>query len=571
MAVKIKVGDKSFPNQTSFTVSESSTPIDITDTSGGVGQVSFGTIARPGWRSLRKKLLSLVDPSQGKIQGIVSGLENADGALTITADARTIQMTARRQAQPFVGTLGNAIRYYLSLVGITSAMVIDDTLENVPVTIAGFEDEIYLFIAKKLCPAMKMEMSLVSNNIVFRPYRGRTAVNYRNASVTESISEGDVAQAIEITQYASTVRNNALVYPVGGWNEDVEIFQVDAGATVVYEDVPVSASLTSVQQPVPVLRVDRYFNSSSVYAVAGNDGLPITPEQWTAQGGSLKVEINEDTRSLKITIKGASLEQYAPYQIAMSSGSSNNYSSLRLVGSGIFLEETVVSLPTGLTEDEAPTEVGAQVYNEAIQTLEQLFDLGIWSMARWKGPRKALSVNTSGINRIGETGSYQYPLVSEFNQANAGKTIAQFNQEWAGKSIADFNAYWASTVADTFANQAFGNVAGARVVHEDEIYRIRSASIGANVSYSADPDTTVGDFDIAWTGYSIEEFNAFWDGLTIADFNVRPLGSTGERREVFHLTPSGTGAYLPDGLPATGDGAYLPGRLTSNGSGAYYP
>src|SRR5690606_21024222 len=133
------------------------------------------------------------------------------------------------------------------------------------------------------------------------------------------------------------------------------------------------ASLVSVDQPVCVLSVDRNYGASSVYTVSGNDGLIIPPAQWEADGGSLTVEINPDTKSLTVTVVGGRSEEYAPYSIAMASGTSDNYSSLRLIGTGVFQTEHTMTLPACQDADLAPDEVGKVVENEFFASQDQLY------------------------------------------------------------------------------------------------------------------------------------------------------------------------------------------------------
>lgn len=526
MALRLSILGQVLRNISSYSVSEDSTPLDISDSSGGYGQVTLTVASRPGWRSWRKKLVDFEDTTQGTTQAIVTTVseDHTTGMVSVSADSRVSAMAAVRTAQPYVGTLGGALRYYLSLVGITSQVVIDSVLEDRAVTFQGWEGEVYFYLTKKLAPALGFEVSLVSDNIVFRLPRGRKAVTYRDSGLSESLDAGDTAQNVIVHYYENTAKNNALVYPTGGWNEDVEVYIVEAGATLVVEDVPLGVSVSRIVQPVCVMNVERGYEATSVYAVAGNDGLPITPEQWAAGGGSLKVEINPDTKSLKLTVVASNLTEYAPYRIAMSAGDSDYYSSLRIVGDGVFFTDKSIIMPTGLSSDDAPTETGAEIENEYIGSIAEAFDAGIRPVGRYSGFSHSISVASSGINRVDDNGNYSYPTIAQFNIANAGRTIAQHNAIWAGQTIADFNDYWNETVSDDFANQAFGNIAGARRLFGQSYFRIRSAtnSVG-EISYTAEADTTLADFNARWSGHSIEDFNTIWSGLTIEDFNAGPL------------------------------------------------
>lgn len=76
--------------------------------------------------------------------------------------------------------------------------------------------------------------------------------------------------------------------------------------------------------------------------------------------------------------------------------------------------------------------------------------------------------------------------------------------------------------------QVLGNVAGARVVYRDNIFRTRSAKVSeSGISYSAERDTLIEDFNSVWSGASFDDFNAAWAGYSFDDFSVMPLRRNG--------------------------------------------
>ena len=517
--VDITIGGKPYWSASTYSITEDSTALDPSDSIGGYGQLSLTLRDSPELKAISGKEVLFTDGAQGQTSGIARGSSSNGLSAQITADSRLALTTVIRTAAPFAGTLGEALRYYLSLCGVTTNIVIHEDIENVPVVVPGWKAVVYDQL-KKFAAARGFEFTLASRNIVFRPPRGRVAINHRDASVTWTVADSDRAQTVEGYFYSS-VYGTDIAYPSGGWNEDVDIYTVDAGETVEI-DLEISASLSSVEQPTCVKFVDRHHASTSVYSVTGGgDNLPIEPEQWLDGGGSLTVAIGEDTRSLKITIRGAVETEYAPYRIAVSAGASSDYSSLRIRGTGVFMDEQLVSLPATTDTDQAPEEIGATVENEFFETSDQLHHALLRSAARYGGPRRTISVQSKGINRRGETGSYVYPTIGDLKALYPGATIGDLKAE-LGPTIADWNATLFATVQDDFENQAFGNVAGARVRHEDSWYRIRSATIApGGVGYSAEQDNTIGD--VFRTGETIGEWNARWAGKTIGDVNAAPL------------------------------------------------
>ena len=515
---------------TQYSVDEASSPISPADQSGGVGGLTINATDGVNSRMLLGAGLDLEDEFNGTLRGIVTSV-NSDFTqnLTINATNRMNILVVDRKAQPYVGTLGGAFAYYLSLVGITAGYIVDDSIVNIPVQLPGWYGKVWDKI-KELCPAYLVEVAQVSDAIVLRPVRQREAVITRNSSLSWSVSNEQLAQSVEVTYYNNTYNNNGLVFPQGGWTEGTQTIDNLAAGETREVTIPVNVSIASLKQPYAAVYVDRnYVGPDSVYAVVGNDNLPITPAQWTAGGGTMSVAIGEDSKSIVITVTASTLEQYAPYTIAVSAGPSDNYSSLRIMGSGIFQDPQTITLHTGLNPDKTQQDVGAQINNEFIRTKDQAYKAGTRALAQFTGPGQKISVGATYINKRGQTGIVGSPLVSDFNATYAQPmSVDQWNDLWAGTTVEQFNDYQYSLVEDDFDNQAFGNVGGTRVRVEDMYYRIRTAKLGpAGVTYEGENDTIVSDFNPDWAGRYVEEFNDQWAGYTVAEYNTAALRSPG--------------------------------------------
>lgn len=518
-------------NTGGYTADEESTPVDVTDTTGATNRLSV-PIARGdviATKRMRGKELVLRDGSRGVVTGRVRSSSGTLGGSTLTIDSALNQFNVERQAAPFQGTLGGYLAYLVDLCGVSIPHSVDESLASRPIVARGWKSNVW-FELKQLLPLHHAEVTEASGVIVFRPVRERVTFNRRTVSEDWGVEVGTLARSIEGKYYLNDYRANSIAFPVGGWQEGVQVFTVDFRETVEYE-VGVDASLVSLQQPVAVDFVSSTHVSSSVYCVMGQDGLPIPAQQWVDAGGSLKVEIAEDTSSLIVTIVGADLERYAPFRIAATAGKSDYYSSLRVVGTGVFWNERTISLPTAADPDFATQEVGATIENVNISTLDELYDAMIWALARYGSFRQTLRVVTGDINRRGDTGNYAFPTIADFNQqmiAADVDSIAEFNSLYAGMTIAQFNQQQQALTASAFVNQAFGNVAGARRLLDHVWYRIRTAQISpGQISYTAESDTTVGDFNAVWSPTdTLATFNAQWEGRSIADFNVAPLEKT---------------------------------------------
>jgi len=516
-------GSEVLKTDTGYTVREESTPVDTTDTTGAAGSMTielFNSLSRAATKRLSRKTVTLTDRGQGVTVGVAKVPSGSLVSTSLTMDQRTVALSVVRTAQPFSGTLRNYFIYLLGLVGIVDGYVIDPVYTAMTGTFPGWQDEVWLQM-KRLLAAKGGEISLASANIIIRPIRGRVTVDKRDTEFSWSMDDSNLAQAIEGYWYENEQRSAGLAYPPGGWNEDVQVYQVDAGETIEF-DLPLNASLSSVNQPTALDYVSReYVGPNSVYCVVGSDGLPVPAAQWVDAGGKIQVLIGEDTRSLIVRITGASIDRYAPFRIAATAGPSDNYSSLRLTGTGVFsTKHGPVRLITSADEDQTSVEIGATVDVDFITSLSDLYDAMAWTLSRYGGPRHSISVQTTGINRSGDSGSYAYPTFEDFNEyatSQGWTTFTSFNTAYAGDLFQDFNETWAATVSESFVNQAFGNVAGARTFRDGLWFRLRTTDISpGGLSYAAENDSTVGDFD-TWMLAQLAE-----RGLpnTMASFNT---------------------------------------------------
>ncbi len=476
--ITVEVGDRKYWSIGAYSVTEQSTPIDPSDTTGGIGQLTVPVPKEAETRTYIGKDLDLRDSERGTSTGTVRNLNGAGAATTIVADSRLSEIAVTRTAQPYSGYLDGLIRYYLSLCGVTDGIDIDPSIRLIPVAVPGWNANVYDRI-KALGPAFNVELSLVGTTITVRPTRTRVTVDHRSTDPNWVIDSGQLARTVEGYYYTSRWATD-LAYPgVDGWNEDVQVYQVNAGETTEVT-VELSASLQSVEQPQPVDSVSRT-ERKSVYAVSGNDALPVKAAQWTNGGGRIEVEIGEDTRSLKIKIigpTGREAEQYSPYSIAMSAGPSDTYSSLRIRGTGVFFNKTLDTIPATIDEHRAPEVLGATVDNEAFASSDQLFKALLWAAVRYTHPRQTIALESRSIAVT----------------------------DWQG---------------DASATQQFGNVAGSRILHEGCWYRVRNATLSpARINYDGEWDTTMGDAfpgNETWT-----QWQARWAGKTWADFVVAP-------------------------------------------------
>lgn len=545
--IEFFVGDETqgavIKGATGYSVSEESTPVDPSDSTGAAGRFTatfqHAALDVITAKRLNRKPVRLTDRGQGFTNGIMRTPSQAQGGITLSADSITALLAVTRTAGPFQGTVAGYIEYLLNLVGITSNFVIDDSFSEMAAVFPGWRDEVWLRM-KRLLVARGGEVSPVSGNIVFRPIRERWTVDRRDSEYSWAMDESQLAQSVTGIFSENTYRESFLAYPPGGWSDEFQPYQVDAGE-IVQVELDINASLVSVEQPIAREFVGMNDVNASVYSVVGSDDLPIMPAQWQDAGGYISVAIGEDTKTLLVTICGANLPNLAPFRIAASAGPSNNYSSLRILGTGVFFDRQEHNFVTGLSGDVTSVESAPTVDNEFFEDLGQFYDRMAWTLSRYGGARHTVTVRTSGIANQGDSGSYEYANLADFDlyaEDQGWQTLADMDAYSEWETLEDFDVFWEARVASNFSNQAFGNVAGARTLRDGLWYRIRSATIGPDsISYTAEDDTTLRDFDDLLQDLLDDESA----DLTLADFDDKiPAGMTlGE----FDIAPMNWGNF----------------------------
>lgn len=511
----------------SYSAQEDSTPINPDDSTGGYGQLTFSAVEdedADGSILLINDTVTLTDGSNGNTGGVVSDVSAEEGVVSVTASSRIGILRAIAQAQPYSGTLAGAFEYYLSLAGVTSGFTVDATIASRPVVFPGWNDEVYVAL-KRLCTAYEVEMSLVSNNIVLRPIRTRIAQNLHDSAQSWSVTNGQLAQSVEIYYYNSELKANYLAYPPTIYDASPTIGPIDGGQTMV-TTVELSSSLSAINQPAPVTYVaPDYTGPDSVYTIIGKDNEPIDPFWWIANGGLITVELGDDTRTATITVTGATdpSEAYAPYRIAQMVDN-EAVDTLKLTGSGVFFDKRMITIPTGAELARTARAVGTTIDNEFVSTLAEAYTAGLKAAQALAAPEQTVSITASVVNRKNEQGSIVYPTFNDFNTANASATFATFNTTWTGKTFDNLTATYFAQVATNFENQAFGNASGARVLFRNAWYRARTATVTpVSIDYTAERDTMFSDVNNVWGGKTFNDFNTRWAGKNFEDMAVIPL------------------------------------------------
>lgn len=522
MATLVQLPNKVTENIESFSVQEDATPIEPSDTFGGVGQIVIGLDDYPdAVKNIGGLVLSA--GSRGKTSGHITNLSADNGKLNVTATSALVLYNVRRIAQPYQGTLQGYINYLSNLVGITSSIAVDSSIASRPVVCPGWNDIVWVKL-KEFLVWQSVEIALVFDVIHVRPLRTIVADTATSTQAGWNIDNAEGALSVEIKYYPKSWQTQGEVYPLT--TEEPQIIVAEAGETIeIVQEL--NASLTSVNQPVVQDWVDNqtYENTNGVYSVSGNDGLPITAAQWTAQGGSVSVRLGETPSQIIVTVVGADMPDYAPYRIAMSAGSNSFYNSLHITGTGVVWTEETLTITTGAGSDTINDEVYGPIESKYITTLTDAYNLGMRAAQAHTGVNYTINGSAVLLNRPSDNAELVAPTIADFNAYEGmGMQIATFNVEWAGQTFADFNDYFDSMVDDIWENQLFGNAPGSRIIQDDAAFRVITAvTTESSIQFTAKMDTMFADFNTSMDSMTIADFNVIHAGETFRQFNTVPL------------------------------------------------
>jgi hypothetical protein len=247
------------------------------------------------------------------------------------------------------------------------------------------------------------------------------------------------------------------------------IISVNAGETTV-TSVKGNVSPIAVRDPV---RSDTWPVSEGQYYVIDSSGVRLLAGEWENYGASVSAEIDPDDNSaIRITVVGPYTNTTlagGPYELA-ASDSSVKYGALKIAGTGVYNEENLLGLITGVDPIKYTRATVSNIINPFIVSQEDAYDRGIWASQRASGPVVSLNttVPTSSIAGIGLT-------------------------------------------------------CGSLIQYLDSTYRITSCSIGnISTSISAERYVTVADVDAIWGTETVADYDALWENYECQDQIIFP-------------------------------------------------
>lgn len=520
-------------NVVSYSATEGAVSFDLSESGAGIGGITFEVTEDPSFDGsvlLPGEPFRLTDPHAGVLRGIIDdGTVLQDTTLSVDGTSHLLPLVSTRSLPAVAGTLGAAILQYFIACGMDGTnFQIDPDIGNIPVALPAWTGEVWVQL-KKLQAIHQFEIAVVDNTVVVRKPRLRFADVQRYASKRIGYSRAGAYQSVEVAYYNNRWAVNEVVYPQAETPLlDRSIISVNAGE-VLETNLPVDMWISSIMQPVQALSLPDGAppSTGSFYSVVDSEGIPVSLFDWKNGGGSVTAKPGEDGRSIDLKVQGMITNQRAPYRIAASSADREyQYSTLSLSATGVAFKEERLWAPTGASLVDAPVDSVLNIEENIVSTRAQAEVVLMNAVLRHAGWGQALEAEATHINRRGEVGAILPPSFGDWDAENAGYTFAVFDSQYAGETFRHFDAEQVALVADDFANQAFGGMAGARVRDRDNIYRIESADASpGSISWMAQSDVLFSDWESAHSGSGMTfgQFDAFWSGKTFAHHARMPL------------------------------------------------
>ena len=499
-----------------YSVQEDATPLNFLSGGGGFGQLSYSRTEMEDDERLIEDTTVLHDDRWGDFSGTIRDLNASDGLINITADSVLSSFDRWYTVPPYNGNLQGYLGMLSSIVGES---IYSDAVRN-NLVVPGFLGNVWDGFRNFLI-ANKLEVSQVGTKIVVRELR--TFDSHDNYNTTESWNINSQETTEKLKVYWRDIQRQGSSIEI--YAPDTE-FSVDAKETVVQE-ISIEGSISSVNQPTCLYYVPAntdYSGTSGVYCVSDNTGHPVPPEKWLDLGGSVQVEMTDDPSIIRLTITGCSDETYSPYRIAATAGSSSYYNSLHLTGTGLFWEKKSVEIYTGAPRATNAQETAQEIDDINITSLSKAYEVAMAATRECVGSIKSITGTSVSLNRPSDRSASVAPLILDFNAKHSGLKISGFNTYYAGNTFKQFNTAWTDTLAESLANQAFGQVIGARATRDGSMYRIQSVTTNpSNMQYTLEMDTLISDFNSTYGTMPIGMFNTLLGYYEFKDFNNRSL------------------------------------------------
>lgn len=450
-----------------YSVSDDATPLNPDNTGAAFGQITYSTVGDSP--QLETNTVFSDKYKAFELPGNVIEVSKTDGVTSVTLDGFLSKLNRWMTIKAHSGTVGGYVYIIANACGIVGLMQVAPDIADKDLVAAGFEGNVWEEF-KNVLSANNIE-AVFHEGIIRIRKPGTTSHELNNViSLTKTHSSASTAEIVRV-KYKDLSHDSKIgtswteFYPNRDDYTD-GILSVGAGETLVVK-VPVSGSVNTLKQPVCLDKVTPHATyPSGAYCVAGNDGKPILASRWIAGGGSLSVRTTRDPSIIEVVLRGSKVEEYAPYQIAMTAGTSNYYNSLHITGSGLSWKEKEVEVYTGAVKSTTEKETIREIDNPQIMSLAQAYSAAL----------QASNELCGGLQTMNGSSAHVGPIV------------------------------------------------GDSITHDSAVYRVESVShTPNNQSFTLTQNTQIKDFNAANSNMTIAQFNTKYKNMRFLDFNERPL------------------------------------------------
>jgi len=491
-----------------YNYSEEVTSLEPSSSAGATSQVTITALSADGETDpfVDSKLLinnemTLSNDLLGDVKFTVKSVSKNLDTTYITGDTIQSRLNSERQSPPVGGagaTLLTAIEFYCELVNVTP--VIDTAfrteLSAVPVNFIGWKGIVWQKL-KELCSGVSasttnnvgIEMLIVEDDLVFRKANQQQKDIKRNL-ISESINieSFETTESVSVFNYNTSFGTNKVFYELSNYDNSKPLkerfnssisdsMQVNPGE-VLRKRFTVDVSFTDFNQPVCVEQISRTFPDPYVsgpisgtrgeYVIVGVDNLPIKPEQWTSNGGSvILTDIDESGNGLpagqidlvitapKLTGLPRAADEtqtaFAPYKIGVESSGDTDYPALWLTGTGVFYDKKETVFLTGSSSEYTSAAAAPTIDNIFITNGFNCSTRGVAAAQRNCGPVLTLNQQVAQGVIFGDVGSMTQFELNQYRIETASFTDASTNLKSSPNlSFTEWNAIWSGKTFNNF-------------------------------------------------------------------------------------------------------------------------
>lgn len=398
----------------SWSVEEDAASLDRNDSPSGTPRTQVQGAGNGEVLGLMKQAISIESSDFGRTDGVVSGTSQTDSEWTAVAGSALSYLNQIATIKPKAGVRADvAFRTFFEAVGLAPRdykLEVDPSLSTRVFDVPAAFDNVWSQMRSWLS-AYELDVRWVIDTMYLVPWReAKVYVQDLPSSWEVNMEEGSLTKQVDVAVYHRTKFQKALVYPLDttaypsskftfGTRGETSSLSADA-MEVVTTDIELPAEVESVEQPtqvmaIPVVKGQHQVTPASypsgIYMIIGKDNKAITPAQWKEMGGSVKLTLQPDHKTVTVQLTGMNYEPLAPYRIAESDGQKEYPGLYIMANNGSLVDVETVSFETGakgtdnVTDIENPSIVDQ---SQAMRAAQFVADLGTghYASASWHGP-----------------------------------------------------------------------------------------------------------------------------------------------------------------------------------------